>query len=85
MSKNAGPKSNAVIAFIPVAENIGTSLGDLFKNIDSCDLPLGLVKQFFPNAFMKILEEDYPLDSESLVKSNVIDVIEDYFYATKAS
>ncbi len=65
--------------------DIESSINDLFENIDSFDLPLGLIKQFFPNAFMKILEENYPLDSKSLVKSNVIDVIEDYFYATKAS
>ncbi|MBQ6511871.1 class II D-tagatose-bisphosphate aldolase, non-catalytic subunit [Methanobrevibacter sp.] len=65
--------------------DIESSIDNLFNNIDSCDLPLGLIKQFFPNAFMKILEEDYPLDSKSLVKSNVIDVVEDYFHATKAS
>ncbi|MBQ6350010.1 MAG: class II D-tagatose-bisphosphate aldolase, non-catalytic subunit [Methanobrevibacter sp.] len=64
-------------------EDIESCIDDLFGNIDSCDLPLGLIKQFFPNAFMKILEEDYPLDSKSLAKSNVIDVIEDYFHATK--
>ena len=62
---------------------IESCINNLFKNIDSYDLPLGMIKQYFPNAFMKILEEDYPTDSKSLVKSNIIDVIEDYFYATK--
>lgn len=64
-------------------EDIESSIDMLFKNIDSCDLPLGMIKQYFPNVFMKILEDDYPTDSKSLVKSNIIDVIEDYFYATK--
>ena len=64
-------------------DDIESSIEKLFNNIDSCDLPLGMVKQFFPKAFRKILEDDYPLDSKSLVKSNIIDVIEDYFYATK--
>ena len=64
-------------------EDVESSIGKLFDNIDSCDVPLGLIKQFFPNAFMKILENNYPIDSKSLVKSNIIDVIEVYFYATK--
>lgn len=62
---------------------IESCINNLFKNIDSYDLPLGMIKQYFPNVFMKILENDYPTDSKSLVKSNIIDVIEDYFYATK--
>lgn len=62
---------------------IESCINNLFRNIDSYDLPLGMIKQYFPNAFMKILEDNYPIDSKSLVKSNIIDVIEDYFDATK--
>ena len=64
-------------------EDIQSSMNRLFENIDSIDLPLGLIKQFFPNVFNKILTEDYPIDSKSLVKSNIIEVIDDYFYATR--
>ena len=64
-------------------QDIESCINMLFDNIDSCDLPLGLVKQYFPNAFMKILEDNYPIDSKSLVKSNIIAVIENYYYATK--
>ncbi|WP_405306869.1 class II D-tagatose-bisphosphate aldolase non-catalytic subunit [Methanobrevibacter sp.] len=64
-------------------EDIELIIEDLFLQIDSFNVPLGLIKQFFPNAFNKILTENYPSDSKSLVKSNIIDVIDDYFYATK--
>ena len=64
-------------------EDIESSIEQLFENIDRIELPLGLIKQFFPNVFMKILEDDYPIDSKSLVKSKIIDVIDDYFNATQ--
>lgn len=64
-------------------DDIQLAIENLFENIDKFDLPLGMIKQFFPNAFDKILNDDYPKDSKSLVKSNIIDVIEDYLYATK--
>ena len=64
-------------------EIVESSINNLFNNIDSHDLPLGMIKQFFPNVFMKILEENHPIDSKSLVRYNINDVIEDYFYATK--
>lgn len=64
-------------------EEIELVIAKLFKNIDSCDYPLGMIKQYFPNAFNKFLNENYPLDAKSLVKSNIICVIDDYFHATK--
>ena len=64
-------------------EDIKLAISELFKNIDSCDFPLSMIKQYFPNAFDKILNENYPRDAKSLVKSNIIDEIDKYFYATK--
>ena len=64
-------------------EDINLAISELFKNIDSCDFPLGMVKQYFPSAFEKILDDNYPSDAKSLVKSCILDVIDDYFYATK--
>ena len=66
-------------------EEIESNINELFNKLDEYDLPLGMIKQYFPNAFKKILTEKYPSDSKSLVKSNIIDVIEDYLFATKVN
>ena len=64
-------------------EDINLTISELFENIDSSDFPLGMVKQYFPSAFEKILNDNYPSDAKSLVKSNIIDEIAKYLYATK--
>lgn len=56
-------------------------INQLFKNIDSNDIPLGLIKQFFPNAYSKIRKGELTVDSKHLVESKIIEVIEDYTFA----
>ncbi len=64
-------------------EEVMQSIDKLIKNIDSCDVPLGMIKQFFPNAFEKIRDGKISKDAKSLVKSNIEDVVEDYNFAVK--
>lgn len=62
-------------------DEINSSIDKLFDNIDLFDISLGIIKQFLPNAYIKIRKETLSKDAESLVKSNVKDVINDYDYA----
>lgn len=66
-------------------EDIESNIELLFKNIDSIEFPVGMIKQFFPSAFNKIINNEMSLNSRNLVKSNIINVIKDYEYATKQS
>ena len=62
-------------------KEINASIEKLFENIDSCDISLGMIKQYFPNAYLKIRKGNLSKTAESLVKSNIKDVISDYDYA----
>lgn len=55
----------------------------LFINIDNVKVPHGLLRQFMPNEFVKIREGEIPCIASEMVKSHIIDVIEEYNYATK--
>lgn len=62
-------------------QDINQCIEKLFVNIDSCDIPLGIIKQYCPNAYLKIRSEQLEKDAESLVKSNILDVVSDYDFA----
>ena len=62
-------------------DEINSSIDKLFNNIDSFDISLGIIKQFLPNAYIKIRKENMSKNAEHLVKSKVKDVINDYNYA----
>ena len=67
-----------------MAQNeIDSSISKLFENINSIDIPLGMVKQYLPNAYLKIRQENLSKNAEDLVKSNIKDVINDYYNAIK--
>lgn len=62
---------------------IEQAISILFKNIDSCHVPLGMIKQHFPEAFEKIRDGTISKSSKNLVKSHIEEVIEDYNFAVK--
>ena len=62
-------------------DEINASIDKLFENIDSCDISLGMIKQYLPNAYNKIRHGNLSKNAENLVKSNIKDVIKDYDYA----
>ena len=64
-------------------EKVTQSIDKLIINIDSCNVPLGMIKQYFPNAFEKIRDGKISKSAKNLLKSNVEDVVEDYIYAIK--
>lgn len=57
----------------------------LFKNIDSIKIPQGLLRQFMPNEFIKVHEGVLQCEARELVKSHIMDVVEEYNYATKCN
>lgn len=64
-------------------DEINLCIKQLFKQINSIDIPLGMIKQFFPNSYLKLRKGEIQKKSESLVKSNIKDVLKDYEYAIK--
>lgn len=62
-------------------EKINVSINKLFRNIDSQDIPLGMIKQYLPKCYSKIRTGNLSKNAENLVKSNIKDVVKDYDYA----
>ena len=62
-------------------EDINININKLFENIDSYDLPLGMIKQHFPNAYLQLRLKNISKNAKNLVKSNICDVLDDYDYA----
>ena len=62
---------------------IEAAINKLFENINSYDIPLGMIKQYMPSAFAKIREGKLSKDARELVKSNIVDMVEDYNFAVK--
>ena len=66
-------------------ERVQASMEKLFDNIDSVKIPQGLLRQFMPNEFIKVREGLMQCQARELVKSHVIEVVEEYNYATKCN
>lgn len=62
-----------------------SAMNDLFNNINNIRIPQGLLRQFLPNEFIKIREGELECEAREMVKSHIIDVIEEYNYATKVN
>ncbi len=63
-------------------KNIKDCINKLFKNIESNEIPLGIIKQYTPIAYKKIRHDKKPLTGKNLIKLNIIDIITTYDYAT---
>lgn len=61
--------------------DINECINHLFENIDSYNPHLGIIKQFFPNAFYNIRTQQISKKAKTLVKSNITNVLDDYNYA----
>ncbi len=62
-------------------DEINLSIEKLFKNIDSNEISLGIIKQYIPNAYVNIRTRKNKNNAKNLIKSNVKYVINDYDYA----
>ena len=64
---------------------VQAAMEKLFDNIDSVKIPQGLLRQFMPTEFIKVREGLMRCDARELVKSHVVEVVEEYNYATKCN
>ncbi len=64
-------------------ERVSASIEKLFANINRTRIPFGLLRQFLPNQYIMVREGMLECEARELVKSHIIDVIEEYNYATK--
>lgn len=63
-------------------QDIQENINKLLKNVDSFNIPLGMIKQYFPKIFLE--KRSFTNSSaKNLLKSNITNVIEDYNYAVK--
>ena len=59
------------------------SIDKLLENMDSVDIPMGMLHQFMPFQYYKVRDGILPLKARELVKDCVTTMVEDYNYATK--
>lgn len=64
---------------------VEAAMEKLFYNIDHVKIPQGLLRQFLPNQYIKIREGLMRCEARELVKDHIIDVVEEYNYATKCN
>jgi len=60
-------------------------MNKLFDNINSVKIPHGLLRQFMPNQYIKVREGVLKCEARELVKDHIIEVVEEYNYATKCN
>ncbi|MBQ9419897.1 MAG: class II D-tagatose-bisphosphate aldolase, non-catalytic subunit [Synergistaceae bacterium] len=62
---------------------IKSSIEKLFANVDSVEVPAGLLRQFMPRQCKRVRDGVLKMEARSLVKDCVISTVEDYIFATK--
>ena len=56
------------------------NISKLLKNIDSFNIPLGMIKQYFPKQFLEIKSQTNA-NAKDLIKLNIKNVLNDYDFA----
>ena len=62
---------------------IEAAINKLFENIDSFDIPLGMIRQYMPVQFNKVRDGVIGKTAKDLVKGGVVAMVEDYNFAVK--
>lgn len=62
---------------------IKDTIKKLFANIDSHEVPAGLLKQYMPRQYKKVRDGQLDMTASALAKDSVISLVEDYEYATR--
>lgn len=55
----------------------------LFRNIDSVEVPVSMLKQYLPLQYIKVRDGVLPMKARALAKDSVVTLVEDYNYAVK--
>lgn len=62
---------------------IKSAIAKLFVNIDSVEVPMGMLRQYMPRQYERVRDGKLKLKASSLVKDCVAQLCEDYNYAVK--
>ena len=66
-----------------IKPKVKEAIKKLFDNIDSLNIPMGLLHQYMPTQYKKVRDGRLKLKAKELVKDAVVNVIDDYNYAVK--
>jgi D-tagatose-1,6-bisphosphate aldolase subunit GatZ/KbaZ len=61
-------------------ERIEQAVNKLFANLENVNLPLGILSQYFPEQFQRILSQELTATPEALVINKIQDVLRAYAY-----
>lgn len=64
-------------------ERITSAFDTLIANLNGVDLPLGLLSQYLPKQFDRVLNGSLPADPRSLIIDKIQDVLRDYAFGCK--
>ncbi len=64
---------------------IKSTIQKLFANIDSVEVPAGMLRQFMPRQYKLIRDGLLPMKAAALAKDSVVECVEDYNYAVKVN
>lgn len=64
---------------------IKSAISKLFANINSIEIPAGMLRQFMPSQYRKVRDGRLSMKAESLVKDCVAELADDYNYAVKVN
>lgn len=68
-----------------VNPQVDAAIDKLFRNMDSIEIPLGMLHQYMPRQYARIRDGRLRLKARELVKDCVIELVEDYNYAVKTN
>lgn len=66
-----------------VDSRVEAAIEKLFYNIDSMEIPLGLLHQYMPRQYARVRDGRLRLEAKDLVKDFIVELVEDYNYAVK--
>lgn len=64
-------------------KEVEDSMEKLFSNLDSVDIPMGMLKQYMPFQYIRVRDGKIRKEPRRLVKDSVVMIVEDYNYAVK--
>ena len=62
---------------------VEAAVNKLFANLDSVEIPLGMLRQYMPLQYIKVRDGKLACRARELAKDSIVTLVEDYNYAVK--
>lgn len=62
---------------------VEAAINKLFDNLDSVEIPLGMLRQYMPLQYIKVRDGKLACRARELAKDSIVTLVEDYNYAVK--